>query len=142
MIIVQVFENSGTNIKSIALTKINVSRRNQKVPIKFRRIKMYGTPYNYNGYGLDAKKKDGACVPRHFLETYNNQDVTNPSNKISKLDMPKLLETLRTKDLYEGCSIEQIANFCNRYNITYYVMNFINYLKRILTLKIIGIIKL
>ena len=28
------------------------------------------------------------------------------------------------QNMYEGCSIEQIANFCNRYKITYYVMNF------------------
>ena len=27
------------------------------------------------------------------------------------------------KDLYEGCSKEQIANLCNRYKITFYVMN-------------------
>ena len=32
--------------------------------------------------------------------------------------MPKLLEILSMKDLYEGCSIEQIANFCDRYKIT------------------------
>ena len=75
MIIVQIFENSGTYIKSIALTKLYVSRRNQNVPVNFRQINMYGTLYNYNGYGLDAKKYDGACVPRHLLETYNNQDV-------------------------------------------------------------------
>ena len=28
------------------------------------------------------------------------------------------------QNIHEGCSIEQIANFCNRYKITYYVMNF------------------
>ena len=27
-------------------------------------------------------------------------------------------------NMYEGCSIEQIANFCNRYEITYYAMNY------------------
>ena len=37
--------------------------------------------------------------------------------------MPKLLEILDMQNMYEGCSIEQIANVCNRYNITYYVMN-------------------
>ena len=26
--------------------------------------------------------------------------------------------------MYEGCSIEQIANFCDRYRVTYYVMKF------------------
>ena len=124
MIIVQIFEDSGTYIKSIALTKIYVSRRNQNVPVRFRQINMYGTLYNYKGYGLDANNYDGACVPRHLLETYNNQDVTNPRNTISKLDMPKRLEILGMQNMYEGCSIEQIANFCDKYKITYYVMNF------------------
>ena len=53
---------------------------------------MYGTLYDYKGYGLYTNDYDGACVPRHLLETYNNQFVTNPRYKISKLDMAKLLE--------------------------------------------------
>ena len=28
------------------------------------------------------------------------------------------------QNIYEGCSIEQIANCCNIYKITYYVMSF------------------
>ena len=62
-------------------------------------------------------------VSRILLETYNNQDVTNPRNKISKLNMPKLLEILGMQNMHEGCTIEHIANFCNRYKITHYVMN-------------------
>ena len=50
------FEDSGTYINSIALTNMYVSRRNQTIPVNFRQIKMYGTLYNYNGYGLDAKR--------------------------------------------------------------------------------------
>ena len=38
--------------------------------------------------------------------------------------MPKLLEILSTQNMYEGCSIEQITNFCNRYKIAYYVMKY------------------
>ena len=49
--LVYMFEDSGTYIKSIALTNKYVSRRNQAIPVKFRQIKMYGTLYNYNGYG-------------------------------------------------------------------------------------------
>ena len=57
--------------------------------------------------------------------------------------MAKLLELLGMHNMYEGCSIEQIADFCDRYKITYYVMSFgISYLKRILTLKTTGIINL
>ena len=52
---------------------------------------MYGTLYNYIGWGLDGGGYDGACVPNHLLDTYNNREVTNPRNKISKLDMAKLL---------------------------------------------------
>ena len=85
---------------------------------------MYGALYKYKGYGLDTNNYDGACVPRHPLETYSNQDVTNPSNKISKLNMAKLLELLSMQNMDEGCSIKQIANLCNRYKITYYVRNF------------------
>ena len=102
---------------------------------------MYGTLYNYNGYGLNANNYDGACVPNYLLETYDNQGVTNTRNKTSKINVPKLLETLGMKDLYEGCSIEQIANFCDRYKITYYVMNFRYKFKRTLILKITNIIK-
>ena len=28
------------------------------------------------------------------------------------------------QNMYEGCSIEQIAHLCNRYKMTYYVMNY------------------
>ena len=55
---------------------------------------MYGT-LHYNGYALDANGYDGACVPNDFSKTYNNQDETNPRNKISKHDMPKLTRTTR-----------------------------------------------
>ena len=122
--LVYMFEDSGTYIKNINLTNMYVSNRNQSTPIDFSQIRMYGTLYNYNGYGLDAKNYDGACVPNYLLETYNNQDVTNPRNKTPKLNMPKLLEILSMQNIHEGCPIEQIANFCNRFKITYYVMNF------------------
>ena len=90
----------------------------------FKQIRVYGTLYNYIGWGLDSNHCDGACVPNYLLETYTNQDVTNPRNQISKLDTPKLLDILSMQNMYEGCSIEQIANFCDRYKVTCYVMNF------------------
>ena len=68
-----------------------VSRRHQDISIGFRQIIMYGTLYNYKGYGLDTNIYDGACVPNHLLETYNNREYTNPRNKISKLNMAKPL---------------------------------------------------
>ena len=66
--------------------------------------------FPYEGYGLDTNNYDGACVPNHLLDTYN-QYVTYPRNRISKLDMAILSEILGMQNLYEGCSIEQIANF-------------------------------
>ena len=86
--------------------------------------KMHGILYNYMGWGLDGGEYDSACVPNYLLETYNNREETNPRNKISKLNMVKFLELLGMQNEYEGCPIEQIANFCNRYKVTYYVMNF------------------
>ncbi len=38
--------------------------------------------------------------------------------------MYKLLDSLGMKTIDEGCSIEQIAICCNRYKITYYVLDF------------------
>ena len=102
------FEDSAVNIKHITLTNIYVSRRNQNVSVKFRQIKMYGALYDYKGYGLDANNYDGACVPNYLLETYNNQDVTNPRNKLSKLNMPKPLEILGMQNMYEGCSTNRL----------------------------------
>ena len=84
---------------------------------------MYGTLHNYKVYGLDTNNCDGACVPNYLLETYNNREETNPRNMISKLNMAKLLEILGMQNMYEGWSIEQIAIICNRYKVTYYVMN-------------------
>ena len=57
--------------------------------------------------------------------------------------MAKLLDILGMQNMYEGCSIEQTADFCNRYKITYYVMNFrYTLLKRALILKTTDIINL
>ena len=65
--------------------------RNQNVPVNFRHKYIYVSLYKYIGWGLDGGEYDGACVPNYFLETYNNQDETNPRNKMSKLNMAKLL---------------------------------------------------
>ena len=85
---------------------------------------MYGTLYNYIGWGLDGGEYDGACVPNHLLETYSNREMTNPRNKISKLGMAKLLDLSGVQNKHEGCSIKQNCCFCNKYKITYYVMNY------------------
>ena len=79
-----------------------VSRRNQDVSIGFKQIRIFGTLANFKGYGLDTTTYDGACVPNHLLGTYNNREETNPINRISKLNIAKLLEILGMRTLYEG----------------------------------------
>mgnify|MGYP003340884199 CR=1 FL=1 len=44
-------EDSGVTVKRIFISNIYVSKRNTQIPTKFRQIRMYGTLYNYNGYG-------------------------------------------------------------------------------------------
>ena len=67
-ICLKIAEHTLTNI---ALDNIYVPR-NHNISISFRQISMYGTLCNYKWYGLDTNSYDGACVPRHLLETYNN----------------------------------------------------------------------
>ena len=113
MQLVRRLEDSIMYIKKLTLTNMYVSRRDQDISIGFRQIRMYVTLYDYKGYGSDTNNYDGACVPNHLSETYNNREETNPRNRISKLNIAKLLEILGMQNMYEGCSIEQIAIFCN-----------------------------
>ena len=72
--VIRRLQDSSVYIKQTNLTNIYVSKRNQNVPVKFRQIKMYGTLYNYKGYGLDTNNYDGACVPNYFLETFKTTE--------------------------------------------------------------------
>ena len=83
MQLVRRLEDSAVYIKTLNLTNMYVSRRNQNVPVNVRQIQMYVTLYNYKGWGLDGGEYDGACVPNYLLTTYNNREETNPRNKIS-----------------------------------------------------------
>ena len=86
----------------MSLIKLYISKQKQH-ETHFKDIKMYGTLFNYNGFGLDAIKGEiaNACVPEYLYTLYNNPDETNPRKRLSKLTMGKILKELNmdTKDV-------------------------------------------
>jgi hypothetical protein len=122
---VYAWEDSFNEIISISLNRLYINTQKQH-ETHFKDIKMYGTLFNYNGFGLDAIKGEieNACVPEYLYNLYNNPDETNPRKRLSKLTMDKILKELNMNTIDEGCSITQIANFCNIHKITYYVLNY------------------
>ena len=52
---------------------------------------MYGTIFNYSGFGLEAlnSKTPNACVPEYLLQLYNNKEETNPRKRLTKLTIEK-----------------------------------------------------
>ena len=104
----------------------NVKKQKQTQNIDFRDIKMYNTVFNYNGFGLQATQTEtpNSCVPEYLLKLYNNPAETNPRKRLVKLKMDKILQELNMKTIDEGCSITQIAVFCDIHKITYYVIDF------------------
>ena len=86
---------------------------------------MYGTIFNYTGYGLHARigKTPDACVPEYILMTYNNPKETNPRKRLAKLTILEILQDLNMKTIDEGCSIAQLAAFCEIHKITYYALD-------------------
>ena len=122
---IYIYENSNREILSMNLIKLYIGKQKQH-ETHFKDIKMYGTLFNYNGFGLDAIKGEiaNACVPEYLHKLYNNPDETNPRKRLSKLTMDKILKELNMNTIDEGCSITQIANFCNIHKITYYVLNY------------------
>ena len=87
---------------------------------------MYGTLFNYKGYGLDALngKIQNACVPEYLLNLYNNENETNPRKRLKKLTIEKIVEELGMKSIDDGCNTEQIRKFCNNHKITYYALDY------------------
>ena len=87
---------------------------------------MYGAIFNYIGFGLQALHSEtpNACVPVYLLNTYNNQEETNPRKRLARLKMATILEQLNMKTIDEGCCIAQRAAFCDIHKITYYALDF------------------
>ncbi|MCR9066870.1 MAG: hypothetical protein NXI00_23060 [Cytophagales bacterium] len=120
------YEDSMYEILSISLNKLYIQKKKQELQVKFREIKMYGTIFNYTGFGLQALngKTPDACVPEYVFDLYHNPDETNPRKMLAKLTMEQVLKELNMNAIDEGCSIEQIAGFCDIHKITYYVLDF------------------
>ena len=120
------YEGSANEIISMSIVKLYVKKQKQTQNINFRDIKMYNTVFNYNGFGLRATQTEtpNSCVPEYLLKLYNNPEETNPRKRLAKLKMDKILQELNMKTIDEGCSITQIAVFCDIHKITYYVIDF------------------
>ena len=82
------YEDSMYEILSISLNKLYIQKKKQELQVKFRENKMYGTIFNYAGFGLQALhgKTPDACVPEYVFDLYHNPDETNPRKKISKVN--------------------------------------------------------
>ena len=123
---VYAYEDSDWEIKSMNIIKLYTNKLKQKGNINFKDIKMYGTLFNYNGFALQAveSKKPNSCVPEYLFKMYNNPEETNPRKRLVKLTMDKILQELNMKTIDEGCSIAQLAVFCDIHKITYYALDF------------------
>ena len=87
---------------------------------------MYNLVFNYRGYMLDMikTKTPNSCVPEYTLNTLNNKEEKDGRKKISKLTLQDTLNDLGMKCIDEGCSINQIADFCNKRKIIYYALDY------------------
>ena len=123
---VYAYEDSDWEIVSMSIIKLYHNKQKQKGNINFKDIKMYGTVFNYNGFALQAveSKTLNSCVPEYILKLYNNPEETNPRKRLVKLTMDKILQELNMNTIDEGCSIAQIAIFCDIHKITYYALDF------------------
>lgn len=123
---VYAYEDSDWEIISMSIIKLYIKKQKQTQNTNFRDIKMFGAVFNYNGFALEAIKSEvpNSCVPEYLLKLYNNPEETNPRKRLAKLTMDKLLQELNMKAIDEGCSIAQIAVFCEIHKITYYALDF------------------
>ena len=64
---VYAYEDSSWETQSISIAKFYRPKNNKQQPI-FREIKVYGTIFNYTGFGLQAlmSKTSDACVPEYI----------------------------------------------------------------------------
>ena len=84
------FEDSNYTIQAIYLNRLYIHNKRQPIQTNFREIKMYGTLFNYSGYGLKAmnNKLPNTCVPEFLYNYYNNENGENP-RKRSKITKEK-----------------------------------------------------
>ena len=120
------WEDSNYEIESINLTRLYVSKQRQQVSVGFRNIKMYNSVFNYIGYGLMAQQNEipNTCVPTYLLKLLNNPEETNPRKRLKKLTMWKILKELKMESVTDGCSVKQLAEFCDEHKVSYYVLDY------------------
>ena len=117
---VYAWEDSGAEIQQIIVKKL-IKKEKQDLSQDIKHIKMYGTVFNYLGYGLMAQQGEipNACVPQYLLKLYNNEEETNPRKRLNKLTLDKIVEELGMNSITDGCNTEQIKRFCEIHKITY-----------------------
>ena len=88
---VYAWEDSPTEIQKMILNKLYVKKSKQNLSQDIKHIKMYGTVFNYLGYGLMAQQGEipNACVPEYLLKLYNNEEETNPRRRLTKINIRK-----------------------------------------------------
>ena len=61
---VYAYEDSDWEIQSMSIVKLYTQKKKQELQVKFREIKMYGTIFNYYGFGFEAlnSKTLNACM--------------------------------------------------------------------------------
>ena len=81
---VYAWEASAIEIQHICLNKLYIQKAKQNLSTDIKHIKMYGTVFNYLGYGLQARqgKIPNACVPQYLRELYNIEEETNPRKRL------------------------------------------------------------
>jgi len=123
---VYAWEDSAVEIQKMILNKLYVKKVKQDLSKDIKHIKMYGTVFDYLGYGLMARqgKIPNACVPQYLLELYNNEKETNPRRRLKKLKLEKIVEQLGMASITDGCTTEQIIKFCEIHKITYYALDY------------------
>ena len=120
------YEDSDWEIRSMSIVKLYEKGKKQTQNTNFREIKMYGTIFNYIGFALEAvqSKTPNSCVPEYLFKLYHNPEETNPRKRLAKLTIDVILKELNMNSIDEGCSIAQIAVFCDIHKITYYALDF------------------
>jgi len=123
---VYALEGSNYEIQNIWLNKLYINKQRQNISTNIKNVKMYGTAFNYLGYGLEAQqgKIPNACVPEYLLKLLNNEDEPNPRKRLKKLTLEIIINELGMESITDGCCTEQIKKFCDGRKITYYALDF------------------
>ena len=118
------YERSGKEILSIELLGLYTNSRSRRIYFSFKRIKMYGTYFNFTGFMLYAIHTNGCCVPRYMFELLSNKLETNPRKTIARLTMKHVIDDLGMLKEDEGYCIAQVADFCKQRRVQLYALGY------------------